>query len=141
MRANQLAPIFPMIFNGFLELSVVLSSFKGSTLTLVPKKPSPTGTNEYEPIALTSVVMKTFQRLVLRLLKDIIGPLDPIPWIAGVSPRPQYILDHLNSPGTNERTWLWTSTLYLKPPSQESFTGSSPDSQCPHPPFNGLPAF
>ncbi|KAI3367746.1 hypothetical protein L3Q82_026590, partial [Scortum barcoo] len=44
-----------------------------------PKKPSITGLNDYRPVALMSVVMKSFERLVLAHLKDITGPLlDPL---------------------------------------------------------------
>ncbi|KAL0193320.1 hypothetical protein M9458_011616, partial [Cirrhinus mrigala] len=40
-----------------------------------PKKPKITGPNDYRPVALTSVVMKAFEKLVLAYLKDITGPL------------------------------------------------------------------
>ncbi|KAK3521010.1 hypothetical protein QTP86_008783 [Hemibagrus guttatus] len=44
----------------------------------VPKKPKISGLNDYRPVILMSVVMKSFERLVLAYLKDIIGPLlDP----------------------------------------------------------------
>ena len=51
------------------------SCFRHSTIIPVPKKPSISGLNDYRPIALTSVVMKIFERLVLTHLKDITGPL------------------------------------------------------------------
>ncbi|KAL0181926.1 hypothetical protein M9458_021301, partial [Cirrhinus mrigala] len=55
------------------------SCFKCSTIIPVPKKPKTTGLNDYRPVALTSVVMKSFERLVLTYLKDITGPLlDPL---------------------------------------------------------------
>ncbi|KAK3527338.1 hypothetical protein QTP86_021955, partial [Hemibagrus guttatus] len=42
-------------------------------------KPKITGLNDYRPVALTSVVMKSFERLVLAYLKNITGPLlDPL---------------------------------------------------------------
>ncbi|KAI3374205.1 hypothetical protein L3Q82_006064 [Scortum barcoo] len=46
-----------------------------STIIPIPKKPSITGLNDYRPVALASVVMKSFERLVLAHLKDITGPL------------------------------------------------------------------
>ncbi|KAI5102804.1 gastrula zinc finger protein XlCGF28.1-like [Silurus meridionalis] len=52
-----------------LELCEVPSCFKLSTVIPVPKKPSITGLNDYRPVALTSVVMKTFEKLVLAHLK------------------------------------------------------------------------
>ncbi len=63
--ADQLAPIFTQIFNRSLELCEVPSCFKRSTIIPVPKKPKITGLNDYRPVALTSVVMKSFERLVL----------------------------------------------------------------------------
>ncbi len=76
--ADQPAPIFTQIFNRSLELCEVPSCFKRSTIIPVPKKPQITGLNDYRPVALTSVAMKSFERLVLAYLKDTSGPLlDP----------------------------------------------------------------
>ncbi len=60
--ADQLAPIFTQIFNRSLELCEVPSCFKHSTTIPVPKKPKITGINYYRPVALTSVVMKSFEK-------------------------------------------------------------------------------
>ncbi|KAK1804268.1 hypothetical protein P4O66_020305, partial [Electrophorus voltai] len=38
--------------------------FKRSTIVPVPKKPRPSGLNDYRPVALTSVLMKCFEKLV-----------------------------------------------------------------------------
>ncbi|XP_062418149.1 uncharacterized protein LOC134129016 [Pungitius pungitius] len=48
--------------------------FKASTIITVPKKPRITGLNDYRPVALTSVVMKSFERLVLSHLKFLTDP-------------------------------------------------------------------
>ena len=110
--AEQLAPIFTRIFNWSLELCEVPSCFKCSTIIPVPKKTSITGLNDYRPVALTSVVMKSFERLVLSHLKDIIGPLlDPLQFAYranrsaddAVNMGLQYILHHLDYPGTYAR--------------------------------------
>ncbi|KAK3567676.1 hypothetical protein QTP86_020607, partial [Hemibagrus guttatus] len=45
-----------------------------STIIPIPKKPKITGLNDYRPVALTSVIMKSFERLVLAYLKNITGP-------------------------------------------------------------------
>ncbi len=72
-------PIFSQIFNRSLELCEVPSCFKRSTIIPVPKKPKITGLIDYRPVALMSVVMKSFEKLVLAYLKDITGPLlDPL---------------------------------------------------------------
>ncbi|KAK1789922.1 hypothetical protein P4O66_002251 [Electrophorus voltai] len=44
-------------------LSIVPSSFKRSTIVLVPKKPRPSGLNDYRSVALTSIVVKCFEKL------------------------------------------------------------------------------
>ncbi len=72
--ADQLAPIFTQIFNRSLELCEVPSCFKRSTIIPVPKKPKITGLNDYRPVALTSVVIKSFERLVLAYLKASTDP-------------------------------------------------------------------
>ncbi len=73
--ADQLAPIFTQIFNRSLELCKVRSCFQCSTIIPVPMTPKITGLDEYRPVALTSVVMKSFERLVLAHLKASTGPL------------------------------------------------------------------
>src|SRR4029434_4412426 len=58
---------------------VSVACFKTSTIIPVPKKQRITGLNDYRPVALTSVVMKTFERLVLTHLKAITNHLlDPL---------------------------------------------------------------
>ncbi|KAK3564199.1 hypothetical protein QTP86_011038, partial [Hemibagrus guttatus] len=77
--ADQLAFIFSQIFNRSLELCEVPACFKRSTIIPIPKKPKITGLNDHRPAALMSVVMKSFERLVLAYLKNITGPLlDPL---------------------------------------------------------------
>ncbi len=72
---DQLSPIFTKILNRSLELCEVPSCFKCSTIIPVPKKSKITGLNFYRPVALTSVAMKSFERLVLAYLKASTGPL------------------------------------------------------------------
>ncbi len=110
--AVQLSSIFTLIFNRSLELCELPSCFKRSTIIPVPKKPKITGLNDYRPVALTSVVMKSFERLVLAHLKDITGPLlDPLQFAYranrsvddAVNMGLHYILQHLDKPGTYAR--------------------------------------
>ncbi len=110
--ADQLAPIFTQIFNRSLELCEVPSCFKCSTIIPVPKKPKITGLNDYRPVALTSVVMKSFERLVLAYLKASTGPLlDPLQFAYranrsvddAVNMGLHFILRHLDRPGTYVR--------------------------------------
>ncbi|KAK3508179.1 hypothetical protein QTP70_015962 [Hemibagrus guttatus] len=78
--ANQLSPVFTDIFNTSLETCHVPASLQDlSHWSQSPKKTKITGLNDYRPVALTSVVMKSFERLVLSYLKDITDPLlDPL---------------------------------------------------------------
>uniref|UniRef100_A0A8C1G2X1 Reverse transcriptase domain-containing protein n=1 Tax=Cyprinus carpio TaxID=7962 RepID=A0A8C1G2X1_CYPCA len=110
--ADQLAPIFSQIFNRSLELCEVPSCFKRSTIIPIPKKPKITGLNDYRPVALTSVVMKSFEKLVLAYLKDITGPLlDPLQFAYranrsvddAINMGLHFILQHLDKTGTYVR--------------------------------------
>ncbi len=110
--ADQPAPIFTKIFNGSLELCEVPSCFKCSTIIPVTKKPKTTGLNDYRHVALTSVVMKSFERLVLAYMKASTGPLlDPLQFDYranrsvddAVNMGLHFILQHLDRPGTYVR--------------------------------------
>ncbi|KAK3572188.1 hypothetical protein QTP86_024859, partial [Hemibagrus guttatus] len=110
--ADQLAFIFSQIFNRSLELCEVPACFKHSTIIPIPKKPKMTGLNDYRPVALTSVVMKLFERLVLAYLKNITGPLlDPLQFAYranrsvddAVNMGLHFILQHLDKSGTYVR--------------------------------------
>ncbi len=105
--ADQLAPIFTQIFNRSLELCEVPCCFKQSTIISIPKKPKITGLNNYRPVALTSMVMKSLERMVLAHLKDITRPLpDPLQFAYranrsvddAVNMGLHYILQHLDKP-------------------------------------------
>ncbi|KAK3542913.1 hypothetical protein QTP70_006536 [Hemibagrus guttatus] len=89
--ADQLAPIFTQIFKRSLVQCEVPCCFKHSIIIPVPKKPKISGLNDYRPVALMSVVMKSFERLVLAYLKDITGL------------HMHYILQHLDRPGNYAR--------------------------------------
>ena len=110
--ADQLAPVFSDIFNSSLEHCQVPACFKASIIIPIPKKQRITGLNDYRPIALTSVVMKVFKRLVLAHLKSITGPLlDPLQFAYranrsvedAVNMALHYILEHLDTAGTYAR--------------------------------------
>lgn len=62
--ADQLAPVFMEIFNLSLAQAVVPTCFKQSIIVPVPKKQQPACHNDYRPVALTSIVMKCFERLM-----------------------------------------------------------------------------
>ena len=70
--ADQLAGVFLDIFNLSLQLSMVPECLKSSTIIPVPKKTSATCLNDYRPVALTPVIMKCFERILLRYIRDFI---------------------------------------------------------------------
>ena len=70
--AEQLAGVFLDIFNRSLLLASVPLCLKSSIVVLVPKKSAVTCLNDYRPVALTTVIMKCFERLILKYIKDII---------------------------------------------------------------------
>ncbi|TWW65003.1 putative RNA-directed DNA polymerase from transposon BS [Takifugu flavidus] len=76
--AEQLAGIFTDIFNLSLAHAVVPSCFKATTIVPVPKHSRPTCLNDCRPVALTPIIMRCFERLVLAHLKDCLPTtLDP----------------------------------------------------------------
>ncbi|TWW59225.1 Transposable element [Takifugu flavidus] len=110
--AEELTPVFTDIFNSSLESCQVPACLKTSTIVPVPKKPWITGLNDYRPVALTSVVMKSLERLILPHLKSITTPLlDPLQFAYranrsvddAVNLALHSILQHLDSPGTYAR--------------------------------------
>lgn len=77
--AAELAGVFADIFNTSLCQNLVPKCFKESIIIPVPKtKKTISCLNDYRPIALTSAVMKSFERIILNHLKTVTTPLmDP----------------------------------------------------------------
>ena len=77
--ADQLASVFTDIFNLSLTQSVIPTCFKQTTIVHVPKNAKVTCLNDYRHVALTSVAMKCFERLVMAHINTIIPEtLDPL---------------------------------------------------------------
>jgi hypothetical protein len=71
--------VFTDIFNLSLSQSVAPTYFKMATIVPVPKKAKITELNDYCPIALTSVIMKCFERLVNdHITATLLATLDPL---------------------------------------------------------------
>ncbi len=76
--ADQLAGLFTSIFNEFLALWFP-PLLKKSVIIPVPKNNKPSCLNDYRPVALTSIVMKVFERLVKNhICSSIPVTLDPL---------------------------------------------------------------
>ncbi|KAK3507001.1 hypothetical protein QTP70_034973 [Hemibagrus guttatus] len=76
---EQLADVFTDIFNISLSSTVVPTCLKATTIFPVPKKSPASCLNDYRPIPLTPIIMKSFESLVMRQIKDLLPPsLDPM---------------------------------------------------------------
>ena len=76
--ADQLAGVFTNIFSQSLSQAVIPSCLKTSTIIPVPKKSSVSCLNDYRPVALTSIAMKCFEKLVRSHITSVLPPeLDP----------------------------------------------------------------
>ncbi len=95
--ADQLAGLFTSIFNESLATSVIPTSFKKSVIIPVPKTVNPLAWNDYRPVALTSIVMKVFERLLKKhICSSIPATLDPLQFAY----RPNRSTDDAISSGT-----------------------------------------
>lgn len=110
--AGQLAGVFTDTFNLSLSLSSVPRCLKSAIIVPVPKKTNITSLNNYRPVALTPVVMKCFERLVLSHIKDSIpASLDPYQFAYranrstedAIALALQTALNHLERPNTYVR--------------------------------------
>ncbi|KAM8822285.1 uncharacterized protein ACB058_021512 [Synchiropus picturatus] len=76
--AGELTDVLTDIFNTSLSQAVVPTCLKAASIIPVPKKTSPTCHNDYRPVALTPIIMKCFERLVMHHIKTSLPPaLDP----------------------------------------------------------------
>ncbi|KAK3548106.1 hypothetical protein QTP70_004720 [Hemibagrus guttatus] len=79
--AEQLPDVFTDIFNISLSSAIVPTCLKTTTIIPVPKKSPVSCLNDYRPVALTPIIIKCFERLVMRQFKDLLPPsLDPMPF-------------------------------------------------------------
>ncbi len=72
--ADQLSGVLFNLFNLSLTQASIPSCLKSSTIIPIPKKSATDSLNDYRPIALTQIIMKCFERLVLHHLKTCLPP-------------------------------------------------------------------
>lgn len=70
--AHQLASVFTDIFNWSLCECKVPTCFKSAVIIPVPKKSNIGCLNDYWPVALTSIAMKVFERLICKQLASVV---------------------------------------------------------------------
>ncbi len=77
--AEQLTDFLTDIFNTSLSQAVIPTCLKSTTIIPVPKKSPVSCLNDYRPIALTPIIMKCFERLVMHNIKTSLpNTLDPL---------------------------------------------------------------
>ncbi|XP_077981372.1 uncharacterized protein LOC144436447 [Glandiceps talaboti] len=75
----EVASIFTTLFNWSISTHTIPSLWKTSAISPVPKHNNPTKLNDYRPIALTSIVMKCLESIVLTRITDQVKNLtDPL---------------------------------------------------------------
>ena len=114
--AHQLCGVLSLVFSLSLHLQRVPVLWKTSCLVPVPKKPRPNGPQDYRPVALTSYVMKTLERLILEQLRPMVRPFtDPLQFAyqprLGVEDGIIYLLNrvytHLDKPASTVRVMFF----------------------------------
>lgn len=79
MCAEQLSGVLQYIFSLSLSLSKIPINWKTSCIVPVPKKPNAQELRDLRPIALTSQLMKCFERVMLgQLSKQVSAYQDPL---------------------------------------------------------------
>ena len=76
--ARELAPVWQPIFQQSLDTHHIPLAWKTSHIKPIPKKKCPKEHNDYRPIALTSVIMKSLEKIIVKHLNRQMGGLhDP----------------------------------------------------------------
>ncbi len=110
--AQELSPIFHSLFSEVYFTATIPSIWKMSIIIPVPKKPRPTELNHYRPVALTSIIVKCLEKLLLKtILPAVYLQLDPLQFAYkakrgtedAVACLLHLLLQHLDSPGNSAR--------------------------------------
>uniref|UniRef100_A0A8K9XHI6 Reverse transcriptase domain-containing protein n=1 Tax=Oncorhynchus mykiss TaxID=8022 RepID=A0A8K9XHI6_ONCMY len=103
--ADQMAGVYTDIFNQSLSQSAVPTCFKRATIVPVPKKAKVTELQDYRPVALTSVIMKCFERLVKDHITSILpDTLDPLQFAYRPNRSTDDAIAHCPNPSGQEET-------------------------------------
>lgn len=76
--SEELAPVWQPIFQHSLDTHTLPTAWKTSHIIPLPKKPCSKECNDFRPVALTSVLMKSLERIISHVLSQSIqDKLDP----------------------------------------------------------------
>lgn len=110
--ANQLTDVLTDIYNTSLSQAIVPSCFKSNTIRPLPKKSPVSTLNDYCPVALTTIVMKCFERLVKsHIISRLPAAFDPFQFAYrpnrstddAIAVALHLILEHLES----KKSYVW----------------------------------
>ena len=77
--SEQLSDVFARLVNLSISSNTIPALWKKSIICPVNKIPNPVELNDFRPVALTPIIMKCFERIMLHhLLKQTEGKLDPL---------------------------------------------------------------
>lgn len=68
--AQQLTDVFTDIFNVSLSKAIVPTCFKSAIIIPVSKQSNISTLNDFRPVALTAIITKCFERLVMTQIKS-----------------------------------------------------------------------
>ena len=110
---TELSSVFTFMFNLSLSTGKIPIKWKTSEIIPVPKKHAFVTMNDLRPVALTSIIMKCFEKIVLNLLREEVNKkLDPMQFAYKAKRSVEdavlvfvnSILKHLETPHTYVRT-------------------------------------
>ncbi|KAK3575550.1 hypothetical protein QTP86_029468 [Hemibagrus guttatus] len=105
--AEKLADFFTDVF---LSSAIAPTCLKTTTIIPVLKKSPVSCLNDYRPVALPRIIMKCFERLVMRQIKDLLPPsIDPTQFASAFDTIiPQHLTEKLSLLGinTSRRNWI-----------------------------------
>ncbi|KAI3375734.1 hypothetical protein L3Q82_004033 [Scortum barcoo] len=112
--AAELGEPLQRIFNLSLQIGRVPTLWKTSRIVPVPKKNRPSELNDFRPVALTSHLMKTLERLFLSLLRPQVqarpgSPAVRLPTSAFNTIQPTLLRDKLSRMGVDPQLMDWIS--------------------------------
>ena len=110
--ADQLSVVFTPLFNMCAKKGQIPQIWKRSTIIPLAKSKNPQELKDFRPVALTSLVMKIFEKIIKDEIMSLVsGKLDPLQFAyqtgKGVDDAKLFLLDtmykHLEKPGSHAR--------------------------------------
>ena len=81
--SQELTPAWSPLFQLSIDTYTIPKSLKKAIIIPVPKKPCPKKNNDFRPLALTSIIMKVIERIMVGILKhEVKHLLDPYQFIS-----------------------------------------------------------